>query len=281
MKDNLAYDLRHMMATDIAPISGDVDLQAHTTENVQALVSEIFQLPREHTDTGPIVRLDKLEFVEELPRMRPLPKPKHKSKWERFAEERGIAKQKRSRLVYDEASKDWVPRWGANSAKHRAEKQDWVMEVPLNSSEDPFEKKRVAGQLVKAQQKLREAKNKVYASGEALPAGVNETLVTGKKRSKDSINEVLRRAQVSSGSVGKFDRRIESEKVIDQGKRKKLLSANMAEEKNQSMKIMNSVLKGATSTTLERKVIPIGQVKKGMTKKDIQKMKQTNRKKVR
>jgi regulator of ribosome biosynthesis len=280
MKDNVAFDLKHMMACDIAPVSPESDIQALTTENVQLLVNEIFQLPREKTDVGPVVRLDKLEFLEQLPRMRPLPKPKHKSKWERFAEERGISKKKRSRLVYDEASKDWVPRWGANSIKHKADKQDWVMEVPLKSNEDPFEKKRIAAQLEKAKQKLREAKNKVYASGEVLPAGVNETLVSGKKRSKDAINEVLRRAQVSSGSAGKFDRRIESEKVIDQGKRKKLLSGNMSEEKTQSLKIMNSVLKGA-SANIDRKVIPIGAPKKGMTQEAIRRMKQTNRKKVR
>jgi regulator of ribosome biosynthesis len=280
MKDNVAFDLKHMMACDIAPVSPESDIQALTTENVQLLVNEIFQLPREKTDVGPVVRLDKLEFLEQLPRMRPLPKPKHKSKWERFAEERGISKKKRSRLVYDKASKDWVPRWGANSIKHKADKQDWVMEVPLKSNEDPFEKKRIAAQLEKAKQKLREAKNKVYASGEVLPAGVNETLVSGKKRSKDAINEVLRRAQVSSGSAGKFDRRIESEKVIDQGKRKKLLSGNMSEEKTQSLKIMNSVLKGA-SANIDRKVIPIGAPKKGMTQEAIRRMKQTNRKKVR
>jgi regulator of ribosome biosynthesis len=270
------------MATDISPINDSADIRAVSQGNVQLLASQIFQMPREQTDVGPVVKLDKLEFIEQMPRMMPLPKPKVKSRWDRFAEERGITKQKRSRLVWDEASKDWVPRWGANSIKHKADKQNWLVEVPLNSSEDPFEKKRLADQLVKAKQKLREARNKLDHSNEKLPAGVNSSFVEGKKRNKETLDEVLKRAQVSSGSAGRFDRRIESEKVMDQGKRKKLLSSNPSEEKNQAMKIMNNVLKGTSSSTGKSKVVQIGYAKKKMlNKKEAQIMKQANRKKVR
>ena len=285
-EDNLAYDLKHLSATDITPVNDAADIKTATQENVQLLVSQLFQLPREQTDVGPIVRLDKLEFVEQLPRMMPLPKPKLKSRWQKFAEERGIENKKRSRLVWDEASKDWVARWGANSVKHKAEKQDWLIEVPLNSSEDPFEKKRLAQQLVKAKQKLREAKNKLDHSGKQLPAGVNSSLVEGKKRKKETLDEVLKRAQVSSGSVGRFDRRIESEKVMDQGKKKKLLSSNISEEKNQALKIMNGVLKGQSSSagaSANRKVVQISRGKPTghSSKGDARKSKQANRKKVR
>lgn len=280
-EDNLAYDLKHLTATDITPINDSADIKQISTSNVQLLVSQIFQLPREQTDSGPIVRLDKLEFVEQMPRKMPLPKPKVKSRWDIFAEERGISKKKRSRLVWDEAAKDWVPRWGANSAKHRADKQNWLVEVPLISSQDPFEQKRVSDQLVKAKQKLREARNKVEMSGDKLPAGVNSSLVEGKKRGKETLDEVLKRAQVSSGSSGKFDRRIQNEKVLDQGKKKKLLSSKAGQEKSQALKIMNSVLKGTSAGSTDRKVVQISQAKAMRSKNDIRKMKQTNRKKVR
>jgi hypothetical protein len=56
----------------------------------------------------------------------------------------------------------------------------------------------------------------------------------------------------------------------------------MGEEKNQAMKIMNSVLKGTTaSSASNKKVVQIGQSKTMRSKGDIKKMKQTNRKKVR
>ncbi len=32
-------------------------------------------------------------------------------------------------MVYDEITQDWVPRYGANSVKHIAEKANWVIEV--------------------------------------------------------------------------------------------------------------------------------------------------------
>ena len=53
-----------------------------------------------------------------LPRAMPLPKAKALSKWDKFRLEKGISpRKKRSRLVFDPATKDWAPRWGYKSAK--------------------------------------------------------------------------------------------------------------------------------------------------------------------
>ena len=54
-----------------------------------------------------------------LPRAQPPPKAAPLTKWEKFRLEKGMpAKEKRSRMVWSEAAKDWVPRWGHNSAAH-------------------------------------------------------------------------------------------------------------------------------------------------------------------
>ena len=46
---------------------------------------------------------DEAEHWIELPREKPIPKPKPLTKWERFRQEKGLPqKQKRSRVVYDE-----------------------------------------------------------------------------------------------------------------------------------------------------------------------------------
>lgn len=64
-----------------------------------------------------------------LPRQKPAPKEKPMTKWERFRLEKGMnAKEKRSRMVYDPITKDWVPRHGAGSVKKIAERYNWVME---------------------------------------------------------------------------------------------------------------------------------------------------------
>jgi hypothetical protein len=41
-----------------------------------------------------------------------LPKKKAETKWEKFAKAKGIKKQKRSRMVFDELTQTYKPRWG-------------------------------------------------------------------------------------------------------------------------------------------------------------------------
>ena len=49
-------------------------------------------------------------------------------------------KKKRGRMVFDPITKDWVPRYGANSIKKIAERNTPVIEVKKNANpyEDPF-----------------------------------------------------------------------------------------------------------------------------------------------
>lgn len=63
-----------------------------------------------------------------FPRSKALPKPKPKTKWEKFAEKKGIVKHKKSHLVYSEGHKEWVPRFGGRSAERR-EQEDWCVEL--------------------------------------------------------------------------------------------------------------------------------------------------------
>lgn len=77
-----------------------------------------------------------------LPREKPVPKEKEKTKWEKFREERGLPpRKKRSRLVFDPITKDWVPRWGKGSVKKIADKMNFAMEEkPIHrmTGMDPF-----------------------------------------------------------------------------------------------------------------------------------------------
>jgi regulator of ribosome biosynthesis len=75
-----------------------------------------------------------------LPRRQPLPKPKAPTKWEAFAKKKGIGKyggnarggaaleEKRKNLVYDEASGEWVKKWGYKGKNHRGE-GEWLVEL--------------------------------------------------------------------------------------------------------------------------------------------------------
>lgn len=62
------------------------------------------------------------------------------TKWEKFRIEKGLGpKQKRSRVVYDPITKDWVPRYGGKSIKKIEDKYNWVMEdKEKHGNLDPF-----------------------------------------------------------------------------------------------------------------------------------------------
>jgi regulator of ribosome biosynthesis len=76
-----------------------------------------------------------------LPRYKPLPTPKPPTKWELFARKKGIGrfstkpgsaladKERRKKVVYDEATGEWVPRWGFKG-KNKSGEDDWVVEIP-------------------------------------------------------------------------------------------------------------------------------------------------------
>jgi regulator of ribosome biosynthesis len=103
-----------------------------------------------------------------LPREKPAPKDKQKTKWEKFREERGLPPRKsRSRLVFDELTNDWVPRWGAGSIKKIQEKHNWLMPTkPKHETAGitPFEWEKLEKKGKNQKQDLAELKNKIYAA---------------------------------------------------------------------------------------------------------------------
>ena len=65
-------------------------------------------------------------------------------------------------MVYDEITKDWVPRFGMGSVKKIEDRHNWVMEEKqkhLESGLDPFTYKKNEKKLEKEKQDLRELKN--------------------------------------------------------------------------------------------------------------------------
>lgn len=61
-----------------------------------------------------------------------IPKEKKQTKWEKFAEARGIKKKtKRERMIWDESTGKWRPRWGKDRGNNNEEQ--WIM--PAKSGE--------------------------------------------------------------------------------------------------------------------------------------------------
>ncbi len=80
----------------------------------QSLVNRLFDLPSEGIKGGRMAELP--PGTTRLPREKPVPKPKPLTKWQKFAQKKGIVKRKRSKLVFDETSQDWKRRHGYKKA---------------------------------------------------------------------------------------------------------------------------------------------------------------------
>jgi len=250
-EDNLTYDAKHMAAYDIAPVpKGEADFLHYTRDSVQLLVNHMFTLPQSRIEEGMVAELPK-EFLFKLPRQKPVPKVKQLTRWEKFMQDKNMTKKKRSRLVYDEATDDWVPRWGYKSVKKTKEAgEQGIYEVKPGEdpNSNPFERMKAEKKLLMARQKLREVRNKVEAAGGKMRASVPDLMRNqgGSARGKEGLREALKRAQVSTGSRGKFDRTAPNEATNLQEKRSKVNVESRDKEKERYMKFAGKVLSGET-----------------------------------
>lgn len=89
-------------------------------------------------------RKDAVLSYEIVPSEYVLPKSfneeKEKTKWEKFAEEKGIQKKKKSRMVFSEKFNKWLPRYGSRSEQNLI-LQGGVVEVEQSISKMINEKR--------------------------------------------------------------------------------------------------------------------------------------------
>jgi len=123
--NNIFCDIGNLLVSDTNPINDqqiyEDDIQAKALSNAKVFFTELYNLLKiqkgdddEHRDfdkEADNVKLPKGQLI--LPRARRIPKEKAETRWEKFRLERGLPPRKRrSRMVYNEIAKDWVPRWG-------------------------------------------------------------------------------------------------------------------------------------------------------------------------
>jgi regulator of ribosome biosynthesis len=116
------------------------------------------------TEVGPIALLPAEIF--RLPRAKKIPEAKAETKWEKFAKEKGIKKTKKERMIFDEETQQYRPRWGYKSAKGGIEDQGYIEIKPGDDPfADPFAVSR-ANKKAKVQKNLQQQlQNKNRAAG--------------------------------------------------------------------------------------------------------------------
>jgi regulator of ribosome biosynthesis len=235
--DDLHYDVYNLTASDrheIQLLPGDKQqqLQELTTRTTQLLVKRIFECEHESSDAGPLAILP--TEVSRLPREKRIPDPKPETKWEKFAREKGIQKKKKERMVFDEVSQTYAPRYGYKRLKTGIE--DHVI-VEVKKGHDPLvdpweaaekDKKDKVKTNAKNQQKniiraLKKSGKSVVSTGQYEPASVPGIPIemTKGKRGKAGLKTALQLVQHSTASMGMFDdkRQGEPERKISGKKR--------------------------------------------------------------
>ncbi|KAK5111563.1 hypothetical protein LTR62_004859 [Meristemomyces frigidus] len=167
------YDLGHLLCDDTNP------LPAHDSTTVEATLSKTAQqcaqgLINQLLTACPIVKSNddgalhiKLPAPStRLPREKPVPKPKEKTTWEKFAEKKGIGKtRKEGNLKFDEASGEWKKKYGYKGKSGGVEggvSGDWLTEVDVNEGKggDKMEGVQKGPKLSKEGLRVRETKKR-------------------------------------------------------------------------------------------------------------------------
>lgn len=141
------FDLGNLATFDPNPLDND-KLENNETkneylkevarDNAQLLINQILSLPLKATTeshgslTGQNSTMALIQLPEpstELPREKAIPKEKPMTKWEKFAKIKGIkAKAKDGKMMYDEATGEWVPKWGYKGNNKKLDSQ-WLVEI--------------------------------------------------------------------------------------------------------------------------------------------------------
>ena len=175
IKNNISIDYGNLLLTDSSNYKNLTESKINTAlkQNYINFSKGLFeilknQIGEEDENRDYDKEKDEIQLPKKilnLPRSLPIPKPKPMTKWEKYKKEKGITQRKRSRMVYSEIAKDWVPRWGKGSIKKIENETNWALEEK-QFGVNPFEQKNQEKKLLIQKQKIREMKNKIRNSNE-------------------------------------------------------------------------------------------------------------------
>ncbi|KAL8895162.1 MAG: hypothetical protein Q9192_003805 [Flavoplaca navasiana] len=125
------FDLGNLLVNDANPLPPNpspAHLSTAARDCAQALINQLLTTcPITSSSDGVLMTLP--PPTTPLPREKPLPAKKEQTKWEKFAAKKGIKdKKKEGKLVFDEETQEWVPKWGYKGRNKDGE-GDWIVEV--------------------------------------------------------------------------------------------------------------------------------------------------------
>ena len=220
---SLELDLGNLAAFDPVPLTSSSVRNAEATTALatraaQSLVTALWTLPSSPAPVGRLADLPRP--ATPLPRCKPPPAPRPPTRWEAFAAQKGIAKRKRSKLVFDDDAGEWRRRHGYKRAGDDAD----VVVVDAKPGDvvgsDPFTEAAAARRdrvRTNAGQRLANLKAEAKAKGggalalpptlrlaAALPAH-GKGKPTRAKDARAHLKAAADAAGVTTASLGKHD----------------------------------------------------------------------------
>ncbi|KAL7666888.1 Uncharacterized protein ABC855_g550 [[Candida] zeylanoides] len=207
------------------PNTRNQHLNEVTRDNVQLLINQILSLPvktttdnGDATSTGQSSSMTLIQLPDPstpLPREKAIPKAKAMTKWEKFAAKKGIqSKAKDGKMVYDEATGEWVPKWGYKGKNKDIDSQ-WLVEVEdkvKNTDKELIDPRTLARSERKRLVKKNELQHKRNSKNGASEYQPHEYLPT--------IDAILSVADLEKVSVKKIRNALQELFAIDLGPHK-------------------------------------------------------------
>ncbi|KAL0232124.1 hypothetical protein PCE1_003120 [Barthelona sp. PCE] len=192
----------------------ELNMQNHARNLVQLLSNEMFNLPvsDRKTEQGKIVDLP--YPVQNIPREKPVPVAPEKTRWEKFAESKGI-KNKKSRTPFE-----YNPETGKHErrfGKQEVTPDDIAIAVKPGQTVDGFTLREEEKRTRVRNQKKREDANLRRMVKNAQPGTtglVSHALRKTKQKgalAKQQMKKALKNAQFATASMGEFDREVKNE----------------------------------------------------------------------
>lgn len=195
---NFTYDLGNLTLYDTNLLNFKLDLNdeevskklfERSAQNIKRIIQSFYAIKQKRDeeqeavpDEYKVIEYEQSQYeiklpdpVTVFPRHKKIPEKKALTRWEKFAQDKGIQNRKRGRMVWDEITKTWVPRYGKDSIKKIQDKVDIIREVKQGEdpNEDPFQKKSLEKKLAKEKQEFREVRNKLEAKGTLIELVLN------------------------------------------------------------------------------------------------------------
>nr|XP_022318886.1 ribosome biogenesis regulatory protein homolog [Crassostrea virginica] len=227
----LTFDTNPLDTTKLKQ-SKEEYLKSLARDNTQLLINTMWKLPTEKVDEAIVVKLP--DPKTPIPREKPVPKEKALTKWQQYAQLKGINKRKKGRMTWDDQSKEWKPRWGYKRAND--DTQEWCIEVPDNA-EDPnvdlFAKRKKEKKERVAKNELQRLRNIARSQKSKVP-GVG--LTPTEAPNKDYLGKALAVARKSTASIGKFTDKLPTEKPSKYTGKKRKFQPNYGDVEKESKK---------------------------------------------